>query len=196
MAAQVVPAVETPIPLPPNIKTDLGTLTELAENTSLSIKDEVNVNVVENGRVVRATRAVRKKEFEVAASRRALSTAAISNADGQNATLDDSESSLSDLPDELSPVTTIKTGAASARKSKRNETDADKSMTRKSLAEIKKENGIEAEELIDPEAEDVEEPTAAEEIEAALTRPPPVNSDYLPLPWKGRLGYVSELLLS
>lgn len=22
-------------------------------------------------------------------------------------------------------------------------------------------------------------------------RPPPVNSDYLPLPWKGRLGYVS-----
>jgi hypothetical protein len=23
-------------------------------------------------------------------------------------------------------------------------------------------------------------------------RPPPVNSDYLPLPWKGRLGYVSR----
>jgi UV DNA damage endonuclease len=27
--------------------------------------------------------------------------------------------------------------------------------------------------------------------EAAIARPPPVNSDYLPLPWKGRLGYVS-----
>lgn len=25
-------------------------------------------------------------------------------------------------------------------------------------------------------------------------RPPPVNSDYLPLPWKGRLGYVSEVI--
>lgn len=29
------------------------------------------------------------------------------------------------------------------------------------------------------------------EIKEALSRPPPVNSEYLPLPWKGRLGYVS-----
>jgi UV DNA damage endonuclease len=28
------------------------------------------------------------------------------------------------------------------------------------------------------------------EVKEALSRPPPVNSDYLPLPWKGRLGYV------
>lgn len=27
-------------------------------------------------------------------------------------------------------------------------------------------------------------------VKEALSRPPPVNSDYLPLPWKGRLGYV------
>jgi UV DNA damage endonuclease len=31
----------------------------------------------------------------------------------------------------------------------------------------------------------------ADELKDALSRPPPVNSDYLPLPWKGRLGYVS-----
>ena len=29
-----------------------------------------------------------------------------------------------------------------------------------------------------------------EDVQEALSRPPPVNSDYLPLPWKGRLGYV------
>lgn len=29
------------------------------------------------------------------------------------------------------------------------------------------------------------------EIKEALSRPPPVNSEYLPLPWQGRLGYVS-----
>jgi UV DNA damage endonuclease len=29
-----------------------------------------------------------------------------------------------------------------------------------------------------------------DEVKEALSRPPPVNSDYLPLPWKGRLGYV------
>lgn len=43
--------------------------------------------------------------------------------------------------------------------------------------------------FLDPEAEGDEE-ADEEEIQAALSRPPPVNSDYLPLPWKGRLGYV------
>ncbi|KAH7399157.1 UV-endonuclease UvdE-domain-containing protein [Phaeosphaeria sp. MPI-PUGE-AT-0046c] len=42
-------------------------------------------------------------------------------------------------------------------------------------------------------AEDPEEADGLEEDETefkeALSRPPPVNSDYLPLPWKGRLGY-------
>jgi UV DNA damage endonuclease len=41
----------------------------------------------------------------------------------------------------------------------------------------------------DPEAEDELEEDEAEFTEA-LSRPPPVNSEYLPLPWKGRLGYV------
>ena len=45
--------------------------------------------------------------------------------------------------------------------------------------------------FLDPEAEGDEE-ADEEEIQAALSRPPPVNSDYLPLPWKGRLGYVSS----
>lgn len=47
----------------------------------------------------------------------------------------------------------------------------------------------EAPRFLDPEAEEEEE-ADEEEIQAALSRPPPVNSDYLPLPWKGRLGYV------
>lgn len=43
---------------------------------------------------------------------------------------------------------------------------------------------------LDPES-DVEVPLEAEELQEALGRPPPVHSSYLPLPWKGRLGYVS-----
>jgi UV DNA damage endonuclease len=45
--------------------------------------------------------------------------------------------------------------------------------------------------IVDPEAEDgqgTEE--GEEEVREALSRPPPVNSAYLPLPWKGRLGYA------
>ncbi|KAF2804111.1 UV-endonuclease UvdE, partial [Mytilinidion resinicola] len=41
----------------------------------------------------------------------------------------------------------------------------------------------------DPEAEDDEQIDDAD-VEQALARPPPVDSDYLPLPWKGRLGYA------
>ena len=43
---------------------------------------------------------------------------------------------------------------------------------------------------LDPES-DEDVPVDPEELKDALGRPPPVNSSYLPLPWKGRLGYVS-----
>ena len=49
--------------------------------------------------------------------------------------------------------------------------------------------------FLDPEAEGEEEANE-EELKEALSRPPPVNSDYLPLPWKGRLGYVSTVSLT
>lgn len=42
---------------------------------------------------------------------------------------------------------------------------------------------------LDPES-DEDVPAEVEEVKEALERPPPVNSDYLPLPWKGRLGYA------
>ncbi|WPH03991.1 Hypothetical protein R9X50_00687500 [Acrodontium crateriforme] len=43
--------------------------------------------------------------------------------------------------------------------------------------------------MADPEA-DGDEEADEEELVEAFSRPPPVNSDYLPLPWKGRLGYA------
>lgn len=43
----------------------------------------------------------------------------------------------------------------------------------------------------DPEAEGLDGEEGGEvELKEALARPPPVHSEYLPLPWKGRLGYV------
>lgn len=44
--------------------------------------------------------------------------------------------------------------------------------------------------VLDPEA-DVDIPVDIKDIKEAASRPPPVNSNYLPLPWRGRLGYVS-----
>lgn len=42
-----------------------------------------------------------------------------------------------------------------------------------------------------PEPE-IDEEADEEEVQDALSRAPPVDSDYLPLPWKGRLGYVRK----
>ena len=44
---------------------------------------------------------------------------------------------------------------------------------------------------MDPES-DEDIPAEVEEVKAALSRPLRVNSDYLPLPWRGRLGYVGD----
>lgn len=44
--------------------------------------------------------------------------------------------------------------------------------------------------FLDPEADAEGLDADPEELSAALARPPPANSSYLPLPWKGRLGYA------
>lgn len=58
-------------------------------------------------------------------------------------------------------------------------------------------NGQAAEvaEWLQEDAADAEPEGQNASFERGATRPPPVNSDYLPLPWKGRLGYVSSLSL-
>lgn len=51
-------------------------------------------------------------------------------------------------------------------------------------------------EMDGPQDREIDEDGEVEETEAAKregARPPPVNSPYLPLPWKGRLGYVRFL---
>jgi len=43
---------------------------------------------------------------------------------------------------------------------------------------------------VDPDGDEAGPVEDAEIMKLEAARPPPVNSDYLPLPWKGRLGYV------
>lgn len=105
---------------------------------------------------------------------------------------DDSDSPLSEMEevDELvekeGDKDKDKTAATAAAKK------AGKGLSAKKPAVAAKEKiePIREPQFLDPEAEGDEE-ADEEEIQAALSRPPPINSDYLPLPWKGRLGYVS-----
>lgn len=100
----------------------------------------------------------------------------------------ESDSTLSDISEMESP---IKAKAPPARASKKGgKAKAAPEAKSAGPAKVKKEDAKEPQ-FLDPEADGVEE-ADEEEIKEALSRAPPINSDYLPLPWKGRkLGYVS-----
>lgn len=111
--------------------------------------------------------------------------------DGPNATRaspdsDVNEDLLLNLP--VEPAEPAKKKRATAAKKK---ADAPKPEPTPKAAATKEDAGAPG--LGDPEAEG-EEVADEEELKEALSRPPPVHSDYLPLPWKGRLGYVGRLL--
>ena len=97
-------------------------------------------------------------------------------------TEDDSEFSLSDAPDEETPSRLKAKKAAPKARAAKAPVTPEKTKPKTSDPQ-------------DPEAdEDVE--VDEEELKEAVRRPPPVNSDYLPLPWKGRLGYVNLCTIS
>ncbi len=98
---------------------------------------------------------------------------------------EDSDSPLSDLSDmDLSPKKPAGTSGPAGSTSIDKAPSTAKAPRKQSKVEMKSEP-----QFLDPEA-DAEEEADEEDIQAALSRPPPVNSEYLPLPWKGRLGYV------
>lgn len=106
----------------------------------------------------------------------------------------DSDSSLSEMSDMESPIKPGKQPKAPKGKTSagaKSTGNANPTTTKTESTKAKKEPPKESQ-FLDPEAEDLEE-ADEEEIQAALSRPPPVNSDYLPLPWKGRIGYVGPL---
>ncbi|KAL5315467.1 hypothetical protein ACEPPN_016335 [Leptodophora sp. 'Broadleaf-Isolate-01'] len=56
---------------------------------------------------------------------------------------------------------------------------------------VKKENdGEEWDKRLDPDGDEEGPVEDVDAVKLEAGRPPPVNSDYLPLPWKGRLGYA------
>lgn len=104
---------------------------------------------------------------------------------------DESDSPLSDLSNADSPAKAQKFKAKPARRAgiKSRIADDTTDVVPAVPAATIKQQPAQGPRFLDPEAESDEE-ADEEEIQAALSRPPPVNSDYLPLPWKGRLGYV------
>lgn len=101
----------------------------------------------------------------------------------------DSDSSLSEVSDIESPIKRTATKTSRQAAKVKPENDNARSTMKKAVASKIKKEVMKEQQFLDPEA-DGEEEADEEEIQAALSRPPPVNSDYLPIPWKGRIGYV------
>jgi len=116
-------------------------------------------------------------------------------------TLDHSDSPLSDIGD--SPVTKKQkkapTKSSIAAKKGSDEIKAfraEQAAKKAAEVKVKKEpEGDEWDNRQDPDGDEVGPLEEADVLKLEAARPPPVNSDYLPLPWKGRLGYVSFTIL-
>lgn len=69
---------------------------------------------------------------------------------------------------------------------------AEQAAKKQAEVKVKKEEDVnEWDKRRDPDGDEEGPAQDAEIMKLEARRPPPVNSDYLPLPWKGRLGYVS-----
>ncbi|GAB7352813.1 hypothetical protein MBLNU459_g3428t1 [Dothideomycetes sp. NU459] len=118
-------------------------------------------------------------------------------APGPVRTNSDDESPLSDIPEiEVEPPkkkkrSTANKPTAAGKKSApaTNGASHEIDATPKTLPAKKAAPKPAQDDVVDPEAEGDEE-AGEEEIQQALSRSPPVHSSYLPLPWKGRLGFA------
>ena len=102
-----------------------------------------------------------------------------------------SDSPLSEVPEMESPIKAGKNGSRKI-KAPAAEVASSRAKSGKKISQDaagSEKEVIKAPTFLDPEADGEEEPDE-EELQAALSRPPPVNSNFLPLPWKGRLGYA------
>jgi len=112
---------------------------------------------------------------------------------------DDSDSPLSDLELQLTPAKKgKKTPTKSSIAAKKGSDEikafkAEQAAKKAAEAKVKKEeDGDDWDKRQDPDGDDVPPAEDVDTMKKEAARPPPVNSDYLPLPWKGRLGYVSQ----
>ncbi|OMP84729.1 UV-damage endonuclease [Diplodia seriata] len=173
-AAAAVPASEdmapppkrTPVPLPPTSGPKRRSSARSATNASTN--PDVNAEVIDGPNALRAS-----------------PDSTVDRKIAPPLEQAESDSALSNVPDPK----------PEPRKRGRGKKDAKDVVSTEKPDETPKKESINAKDaseevlMFDPEAED-EDFLDEEEIKKAVSRPPPVNSDYLPLPWKGRLGYA------
>lgn len=162
------------------------------ENISFSTDPNRNDNVLDGSQALRASPDFDEPDKSMNVELARMSASRQTKEENETFSLlkyADSDSSLSDLSDES---LTDYTNMPKSKISELEDINIHKAEEKQAVSRTaeRKKSAIKKAQFLDPEAEGEDEEADEEELQAALSRPPPVNSDYLPLPWKGRLGYV------
>lgn len=193
---------KTPI-LPPNadIKPPVAKR-QASRRGKIDTNPDHNADIVDGKVALRASPDADEKgeALEVEKVNRGPKTLVKANGEKSNAKDEDSDSPLSDfeLPVSTPAKKQKKTPTKSSIAAKKGSDEikafkAEQAAKKAAEAKIKKEDEVdEWDKRLDPDGDDVEPGEDVDVMKKEAARPPPVNSDYLPLPWKGRLGYVSD----
>ncbi len=196
------PAITTvPIPVPwddsvtrPAKRRKSERETSKTKPESLSTNPDKNANVLDGPQALRASPDADEQDESMDVAKAGMDVEnQVKEEDDEVPSLvtgGDSDSLLSNLSDIESPVKATPAKPKSGKSTGKKAAPKEAVPAAKVKAAVSKKETTGEPQFLDPEAEGEEE-ADEEEIQAALSRPPAVNSDYLPLPWKGRLGYVS-----
>jgi UV DNA damage endonuclease len=193
---------ETPIP-PPNSATKPPAPKRQAScRSKIDTNPDHNADIMDGKTALRASPDADEKgeSLEIGKVNGGPKTPAKTNGTNGNAKDEDSDSPLSEIempvptPSKKQKKTPTK-GSIAAKKGpdEIKAFKAEQAAKKAAGGKIKKEEDDEWDKRLDPDGDDAGPAEDVDVMKKEAGRPPPVNSDYLPLPWKGRLGYVSLL---
>lgn len=160
-----------------------------------------NADIVDGKTALRASPDAdeRGESLEVGKVNSGPKTPAKTNGVNGNVKDEDSDSPLSDIgmllpaPSKKQKKTPTKSSIAAKKGSDEIKAfKAEQAAKKAAEAKIKKVDEVDEWDMrLDPDGDETGPAEDVDVMKKEAGRPPPVNSDYLPLPWKGRLGYVS-----
>jgi UV DNA damage endonuclease len=200
--ANEIPTVlhETPIP-PPNLSgKPPAPKRQASRRGKFDTNPDHNTDIVDGKTALRASPDADEKgeAFDIQKVKNRPATPAKTNGVNGAVKEEESDSPLSELelpvpaPSKKQKKSPTKSSIAAKKGSDEIKAFKSEQAARKAAeAKIKKEDDVdEWEKRLDPDGDDTGPAEDIDVMKKEAARPPPVNSDYLPLPWKGRLGYV------
>ncbi|KUJ20688.1 UV-endonuclease UvdE [Mollisia scopiformis] len=190
---------DTPI-LPPGAIQPPPPKRQASRRSKVDTNPDHNADIVDGKTALRASPDADEKGEALDINKIELTTPAKTNGVKRVAKKEESDSPLSDI-EAPSPSSTPakkpkKTPTKSSLAAKKGSDEikafkAEQAAKKAVEVKVKKEDdGDEWDKRVDPDGDDEAPVEDVDTMKKEAARPPPVNSDYLPLPWKGRLGYA------